>query len=285
LAAGCDFFKQAHRPDPPVANRPLPRDLTAEKLVVLLNENANRVQSLRSEDLDMDCKQGGAFGQAVNVNAKMVCQKPRNFMLRASSIAGSEVDLGSNDREFWFWIKRADPPYQYHCSYDDYRRGTVNLPFPFQPEWMMECLGISEYDPSRSYKLVNNAKTLELHEATFSPQGRPMTKVLVLSPQLSANSQPIVLAHKLIDERGKEVCSAQVYSHLQDKATGAIVPHRVKLTWPAEKMEMTLTLDKVLVNPQIDVAFARQPMPGVPSFDLARRTLDAPLRQVRGQDR
>jgi hypothetical protein len=38
-------------------------------------------------------------------------------------------------------------------------------------------------------------------------------------------------------------------------------------------------------NPQIDVVFARQPMPGVPSFDLARRTLDAPLRQVRGQER
>ena len=38
--------------------------------------------------------------------------------------------------------------------------------------------------------------------------------------------------------------------------TGAIVPHKVKLTWPAEKMEMTLTLDKVTVNPGIDAQFA-----------------------------
>src|SRR4029078_5880788 len=100
----------------------------------------------------------------------MVCKKPGNFKLVASVVGNQAVDLGSNDQEFWFWISKAEPPYLFHCSYNDFARGGVRLPFPFQPEWVMEALGMAEYGSPQDYQLVCRGKAgLERVQQTRSP--------------------------------------------------------------------------------------------------------------------
>ena len=52
LLAGCNqLFHKQERPD--VATQPLPRDLTAAKLVDYLNDNARKVQTVRCNGLDL----------------------------------------------------------------------------------------------------------------------------------------------------------------------------------------------------------------------------------------
>src|SRR5262249_48093157 len=123
---------------------------TEASLVAYLNRNAALIHALKCSDVDLDVKQGI---QQWHIRAKLACQKPRNFRMQAVSVTQTEADIGSNDKEFWYWIKRGDP-YLIHCSYQDLARG-VRIPFPFQPEWVMEALGMSEYDPApQNYQLI-----------------------------------------------------------------------------------------------------------------------------------
>jgi hypothetical protein len=224
----------------------------------------------------MDCTSNG---QSVGLRAAMACQKPRNFRMKAQLMGSTAVDLGSNDQEFWYWISKADPPYLFHCSYEDFARGQARMPFPFQPDWIMEALGIAEYDPSKAYEVVANGQAIDLVERTVSPQGQPVRKVTRLSR--GRNRQLQVTAHLLQDAQGKEICSAFVTDVQQDAATGALLPRHVQLVWPAERLRMKLRLDQVAVNPgsitgdRVALLFNRPSLRDVPSYNLARG-LDAP---------
>jgi hypothetical protein len=273
-SAGCNNWPFLRRD---VATVPAPRlpmeNPTAASLVSYLNENARRVQSLECHDLDLDCKEGS---QSAGLRGQMVCQKPRNFRMSARVIGKDAVDFGSNEQEFWFWISQAKPqPYLFHCSYQDYQRNPVALPFPIQPDWIMEALGMAEYGAPEKYLVVVQPQNVELIEATTSPQGRPMRKITVFSRGATGGNAPQVRAHILQDERHQIVCAAYITEVQTDRATGAIVPRRVKIICPADKVELSMRLDDVAVNSQISGEraarlFSRPAMANVATYDLAR---------------
>lgn len=239
---------------------------TAAALVEHLNRNSRQIQTIEVQDLDLDAKQGMT---PVGLRGKMVCSKPRYFRLGASVLGNQAVDLGSNDHEFWFWISKADPPYLFHCNYADFARGTARMPFPFQPEWIMEALGMAEYGPPENYHLKVNRDTLELVQHTTSPQGQPLVKVTVFRRDRTGQ----VTDHLLLDgQTNKAICSAHVSSVQQ--VGGVVIPRQITLSWLAEKIELKMKLDDVAVNRQLDqqrmaLLFTRPTLPGVQSYDLA----------------
>jgi hypothetical protein len=249
---------------------------TAAQLVDYLNQNAQRLRSLQSIDVDLDARQGA---QPIGLRAKLACQQPKNFRLLADALGNSQVDLGSNDSEFWFWIAKTDPPYLYHCSYPDLARG-VQVPFPFQPEWVMETLGMADYGSPERYTVVPRASTIELVQQTVSAQGQPVRKVIVFNRTRSGVQ---VLGHVLQDARGQQICSAQIEQ--TQNVDGAIVPHKLVLRWPSERMQLTMRLNQVSIN-RIDPEmasrlFTRPPLANVPSYDLARGLETQPGQQLR----
>src|SRR5207253_1972708 len=112
------------------------------------------------------------------------------------------ADLGSNNEEFWFWLSKAPKPYQYYCSYEDLKKGVPYLPIPFQPEWIMETLGLGPYGPVERYQLESDDKTqtLRLVEMARSPQGTPLRKVIVMKARETKAPEPQVTHYLLIDE-------------------------------------------------------------------------------------
>lgn len=270
LLAGCkNWDNQRPSRDGPIQTGRAP---TAEQLVKYLNDNARRVQGLECRDLDIDARQGG---QVVGLNGTMVCQQPRNFRMQAKLLGQPAVDLGSNDQEFWYWISKVEPvPYVFHCSYEDFGRGNVRMPFPFQPDWVIEAMGIAPYDETKKYEVRETQTTVELIERAASPQGQPVRKVTVFSRGTASGARPQVSAHLLQDAAGKEIASAHISEVRYDNASGAVLPRRLQLVWPSEKIEMKLTLDGVKVapiDPQRSAAiFNRQTLKSLPSYDLAR---------------
>jgi hypothetical protein len=243
---------------------------SAAELVSSLNDNARRVQILECRDVDLDCTKGW---ESVGLRAVMICQKPKNFRMSAKVMGNTAVDMGSNNHEFWYWISKAEPPYLFHCSYDDFARGQARMPFPFQPEWIMEALGIADYDPSKAYEVAANGNSIDLIEKTLSPQGQPVRKITRLSR--SANHQIQVTGHILQDSTGRELCSAIVAESQKDAGTGAILPRQVQLVWPAEQIRMKMRFDRVAINSPLSserttVLFTRPTLRDVPSYDLAR---------------
>ncbi len=242
------------------------------KLVEYLDLNAQRVQGIRCTDVALNVHQG--WKPIPELSCNLACQRPRNFRMQAQlSIASSqEVDVGSNNQEFWFWIKRSPQPYQYFCSYQDLTEGRVRaLPFPFQPDWVMETLGLGTYGPPENYKLTVEPQKLILTRYVKGPQGNTLRKIIVFNRWEAKGSSPQVTDYLLIDDAtNKEVCAAHVLEVQGNLQTG-IVPKRIKLRCTMEeKTEMTLKLSHVQFNPQMpQELFVRRPLASGPSIDLA----------------
>lgn len=285
LLAGCNSVGLTRGGNQPQAARAPAEAPSKEAVLAYLNDNASRVQSVRCKELDITAKQGL---QSVGLRGQVVCQKPRNFRMGANVLGKQEVDVGSNDQEFWFWLARNDPPYLFHCSYEDFARG-IRAQFPFQPEWIMEAMGIAPCGPAANYELKVNPSTLELIENTRSPQGQPVRKITVISRAPAQGTTPQVTAHILQDAKGQEICSAHVSEVQIDRGTGAILPRKLRLVCPAEKSEMKLQLDEVIVNDasiaQATQLFHRPALANVESFDLARGRDAGPggVRRINGQ--
>lgn len=261
---------------------------SAAALVNYLNDNADRVQSVRCDALDLQCTQGiRSFG----LRGKMVCQKPRNFRMSAEVFGRPEIDLGSNEEEFWFWIPRG-APYQLHCAHTALAEGKVKqMPFPVQPDWIIEAMGLAKCGPADRYQVVPKPRTVELIEKTQSPLGKPIIKVTEFQRGRAdlARGYPQVSAHRILDgETGREICSAQIVQVRVDQS-GAVIPRRVILTCPDDRLKMSMTLDEVTVNGQIgrpDLLFQRRPLTNVRSYDLALGRFDDstnPIQPVEGR--
>jgi hypothetical protein len=259
----------------------------AAALVNYLNDNADRVQSVRCDSLDLQCSQGI---RSIGLRGRMVCQKPRNFRMSAEVFGKPEMDIGSNDEEFWFWIPRG-LPYQIHCSHTALAEGKVQrMPFPVQPDWLVEAMGLARYGPADRYQVVAKARTVELIEKAKSPTGKAILKVTEFQRGRAdlARGYPQVTAHRILDaQTGQEICSAQIVQVRVDRS-GAVLPRKVVLYCPPEKLKLSMTLDDVTVNGQVgrpELLFRRRPLTNVRSYDLALGRFDDsnPIQPVEGR--
>jgi hypothetical protein len=265
---------------PPQAAKP-----TVENLVEYLNRNAAGIHA----DQAINCNNVNIIVEAdagrVGIDCKLICQAPRNFMMSGIVVGSPAVDIGSNDKEFWFWSKEIKPAYLYHCSYDALARG-VKVPFPFQPEMAVSALGLAQYDRTKSkyeLKVVNDnrgkPKTIELIEQATTPDNRPIKKVTVFNySQVADVSQPQIVAHILKDGQDRIVCAATIRTAQQvGGAGGPIIPRIVEFSWPEQKMKMTMRIENPRIVPmppeKAASTFTRQNLQHQ-AVDLATQTLD-----------
>jgi hypothetical protein len=282
LATGCNNWP--HRRDDVTRTdvTPPPAGMKAEDLVAYLNANSSKMQAVVSKEVWMDAKENG---QSVGLNAQFACQKPRSLRLVAKAVGGTEADIGSNETEFWYWIKRSPQPYVFHCAYRDLADPNlrVQLPFPLDPDMVVAALGMGDYptDPAK-YRLERVGPNWELSQDAPSPDGRKTyRRVTVFAAERQLPPKPQVVAHVLKDDQGKEIYRATVLA-VQADARG-VVPSKVKLAWPAQRMEMTMTLN---AGGPVDVRttgiepataanlFSRNSLSSIRSIDLARNQFD-----------
>jgi hypothetical protein len=225
---------------------------TAVNLVDYLNDNAKRIeqsQALICTNVTIDAS---AEGRQFGITARMQCQAPRNFLMTGLALGSPVVDIGSNNKEFWFWSREINPPYLYHCSYDDLARG-VKVPFPFQPDMVLNALGLARFEPTKKYEVrklaENNGRNqvIELTEDAVSPENKPIKKITAFNYQTVTPPQPQVIRHVIKDEQGKVVCAANIRSAQSVGPSGLIIPKMVDFIWPEQKMKMTMTI----YNPSI----------------------------------
>jgi hypothetical protein len=265
------------RPNEAKINAPLPTTVPAtEQLVAYLNQNSEKIPGILSDDVGLTCYSGGGIGIPVGGNLR--AQGPRNFRLTAKAFGNTEVDLGSNEQEFWYWIKRGDP-YQVFCSYQALEEGRVKqMPFPFQPDWVLEAMGMGKYGPADKYELVTEPGHFKLVERTKSPQGVPVKKIIVFDAlnRQTQPDKPQVLEFLVQDERtGKEICSAKIKRRQILPGGHGEIPRELELRWPEQNMKLVLQLNGVQVNQQLPPrVFARTKLNGVQSFDLATGSVE-----------
>lgn len=262
LPAGCvhTFFGQRNQYGPP------PAGASTDDIFKHLNTNISRIYAWRSTSVTIQARSG----LPMRLSGQIAVESPRNFRMRVSSVAGDEADFGSNPERFWFWMRRGEPKHTYTCRHDDMGKAARKLPLPFQPDWLIEVLGVIPLDPTQFTVETTDSRnyTVTLASEQLSPSGEPVRRLLLVDAQ-----HGVVLGHSLFDVRGNLIAKATMKNYRYHPQARVNFPHTIDLDWPQAGMAMTLTIGRdVEINPSAlpSQTFEQPQMPGYPEFDLGR---------------
>jgi hypothetical protein len=241
-AAGCSIPAPFTRND---FGPSLPANASAEEVVRRVNTNIDRLWAWRSNSVRIS-----GPSMPVHLGGQIAVERPRNFRLTAGILGmDEEADFGSNTDWFWFWVKlghaQGEPSYVYQARHEDVANSQMLSQIPFQPDWLMEALGVVPIDaqhvtlhPERSGPCVN------LISERLSPSGQMVKKVIRVDLHGG-----LVLSHSLYDIDGRLIARAGFDQHIRDKATGIVMPHLIALEWPQAKLKINLEISQIEVNP------------------------------------
>src|SRR5262249_13984212 len=79
----------------------------------------------------------------IRLMADIAVEKNRHLRIVVSSMGGNELDLGCNDDVFWFWAKRSPDRAVMYANHEQIDLVRDTLQIPFEPDWLMEALGVA----------------------------------------------------------------------------------------------------------------------------------------------
>ena len=248
--SGCAFMRnlvgQPAPPLPPI----LPDDATLEQVVFCLNENTEKLKSWWTTKAKISIR-----GQPISADAMIAVEAPRNFRLIAKSPMGKEADFGSNDEQFWFWTKQNnDEKRVFTARHDRNTARMQHLPIPFQPDWIMEVMGVIPIDIGevRMERNPPGSHMVTLISDSQSPQGYLVRKLTLVDLQ-----NGVIRERGLYNSRSQLIAKAVLNGyvlHAQKdapslEAAKVKVPTQIEIHWQEAQLDMTVGLGGVEVNP------------------------------------
>jgi hypothetical protein len=243
----------------------LSKDAGVAQVVGRVNTNIERLQSWRSSDVQIS---GSRL--PVRLAGQIAVERPRSFRLLATALGMEEADFGSNAEWFWFWVKRNEPNYVFQARHADLEHSQLFSEIPFQPDWLMEALGVVPLD-AQSMTLhadPNQWPAANLISERLSPSGQVVKRVIRVDMR-----RGVVLGHSLHDVNGNLIAKATLSDHKVDSASGIALPHTILLEWPGASLSIKLSIGRIDVNPTSIPArvWAVPNKPGYLAFDLGAR--------------
>src|SRR5579883_389377 len=288
---GCKWIDEIVKKNqtPRGGTEPLP-PVEPERLVRYVNERAARLQSLYYDDVRLVASDHGVRMPA-NLTGILAASQPHNFRMKVKSIPAT-VDLGSNDQQFWVYFDGAgSKPVYVYASHTDFKDGRARLEgLPFEPEWVMQSLGMTTLSLSNKYNTPlpdQKKRTYTLSWPATLPDGTSVVKEIVFDGDPATGTKPQVQKHLVHDTEGKLICSAEIKQAQtvqltqSDTRTGLPLavqyPTLVVLWWEKQKFQMELDLklgkkgsvNKGFTQEEARTYFNKPTISGTPAVDLA----------------
>lgn len=257
IGVGCLGLQKTSGPSPK-GTGPIGKQ-NASDFVAYLNQQSGQLQTIRYDEVSVSAKIPGQVVPRLS-NSMVVCSKPNNFRMTAAlALGGDQIDVGSNPKEMWMYVKMAKTPYVY-CSQSDFPKVSDTLPVKFEPSWVLQALGMSTYEPNRDYKVTINERdrTYQLSYTDTTATGQQVVKVTDFSADNAKGGYPQVVKHSVMSSDYKTVIAEARITKKSDQVVGrdpttkeniiVQVPTEVTLEWPKEKVQMVLHLGKISVN-------------------------------------
>jgi hypothetical protein len=212
---------------------------TLDEIIQVVNRNSSQIHTFSTD-------RAALSGPGIpTLRASIVFERPRRVRLRAETgLSGPELDLGSNEELFWIWVRRNQPKAVYYCRHADFVGSPVRQTLPIEPDWLIEALGITEFDPALAHQgpfQIENG-LLRVDTVIDSPEG-PSKKVTILDGR-----KGLVLGQHVYDVDGQLVASAVARSHRRDPLTQLILPRVVDVRCPRAGLSMRIDLGNVQIN-------------------------------------
>ncbi len=234
---GCSWLPRWQTPW--VGPAVLPPSPTLDQVVQAVNRNSQQIRSFSTNQATLS---GPGFP---TLRASVAFERPRGFRLRGdTAFTGAEVDLGSNNDLFWMWVKRNQPPALYYCRHDQFPTSPARHTIPVEPTWLIEALGVAEFDPALPHQGPYPASDgrLQIRTIRETPEG-PTAKITVVDAQ-----RALVVGQYVYDPRGQLVASAVASQHRRDPLSGLVMPRIVDVSCPAAQFSLRIDLGNVNIN-------------------------------------
>ena len=248
---------------PPAPDVLLPSS-SLQQVVAAVNQNSSRILSYQTNDASITVP---GMPAVPLLRGTIAAQRPGRVRLQASTaLTGPEVDLGSNDELFWFWVKRNDPPALYFSRHDQFVGSAAQQLMPVDPQWLLDALGMMQFSPNDQHEgpWPHGNGTLEIRSVMQTRTG-----VLTKSTVIDAR-RAWVLEQHVYAPTGALLASAVARSHRYYPGQGVSLPQEVDIRMPVAQMSLsidvgTVTLNQVADNPQL---WSLPAMSGYPQIDL-----------------
>lgn len=248
------------------------KDMPFPDLVAYLNRNTDQITSWRCDKATLKARGGPLL--VPSLNAMIAIERPRKFRLQGTVLNSNVVDLGSNQERFWVWVKNDEDPGILTSRHDCLRAAQQQLPLPFEPDWLIEALGVIPLDPDEIEfeKHETDPKKCFFRRKRTAPDGSPVELVSMID-----TCKGVIVSHTLSDRAGNLVAMARMSEHEHDGKTGPQLPHTVELSWPQAKLGLVLRMGAIEVNPESlsETQFEMPRMAGCPVYDIGGETQQA----------
>jgi hypothetical protein len=265
LATGCRTWQYSPwgYPQPPQV---LEQASTRDMVVAAVNKNAQGVHSLKTTQATLSVS-----GVPTSLPVDIALERPQRFRMRAEKLMMNQLDVGSNDDLFWFWVRLDPSGRMYYCRHADMAASPAGAGglLPISPDRMGEAFGLAAFehgDEISNPEPVGKGR-LRIRSVRQTPHGG-QTKITVIDDRTA-----MVLEQHLYDAAGNKLVSVLTSEHQQDAASGAWLPRKIDIhsTFQGQPMELSIEIDGLEVN-TLSAANARlweKPQyPGAEDFNL-----------------
>lgn len=226
-----------HHVDPVLSNT-----LSCEELVDYLNSQNKGLHGWRCMDTHVQVKTPELpFAQVLK--GELACSAPNNFRLTADNTFG-QADFGSNEELCWAYVRPGEPAVMTWRHEDSHLLEYVPGNFPrLDPEWLMVILGIQPLNAQdfRIQKPPAGSRNLWLVSIEESANGQPLRRVIEVD-----TARGFAREHALVDHNGHDLVRAQLSNYRT--CGGHVIPHTLKISFPPQKTELTLSFKGIEAN-------------------------------------
>lgn len=257
-------FRNPFVPYGPPAPEVLAPGASLDMVIAAVNQNASRIQNYQTTNASITVPGVTALPL---LRGNIAAERPGRLRLQAStSLTGPEVDLGSNDELFWFWVKRNEPQALYFSHHNQYVGSAAQQLMPIEPSWLLDALGFAQFDPHDYHEppIPHGNGKLEIRSVLQTRIGN-LTKSTVVDA-----SRAWVLEQYIYDAQGTLLASAVARSHQYYPAANISLPQEIEIRLPVAQMALSIDVGTVVLNqPSLNPTLWQLPaISGCPQVDL-----------------
>ena len=218
----------------------LPAEPTLEQVIEVVNQNNSQIESFSTTNAEIS-----ASDMPTSLRASVAYQRARRLRVRAGTlVTGPELDLGSNDELFWIWLRRNPQQALYYCRHDRFATSPIRRMIPIDPDWLIEAMGIGQFDPGLPHQGPYRLKGggLEIRTIRETADGLT-TKITVVD-----GVRGLIQGQHLFDAQGRLVASAIIREHRYDPVAGLNMARKIEIRCPSARFTMQIDLGNVRVN-------------------------------------
>lgn len=233
--ASCRHLGRPTGPLTPVAFAGPP---TLEEIIYTVNSNSAKIQQISTESATLS-----ASGAPAALRATMSIERPLKIRLRGRLI-GQELDLGSNDELFWFWVKSDPENALYYSYHEQFVQSAANRVLPVGPDWLIEAIGLVNLDPAGVHEGPTQRAdgNWEIY-SRIDRGGTGFNRTLVVNGKYGW-----IAEQRVTDLAGRPLAVSRCSNYRFYPEAGASLPHRVQIELPSAQMSFQLEVGKYAIN-------------------------------------